>query len=353
MWSPFWPHVGIKAAFIFIYVLCLISVHFRTKGLTRTVFRAKAIILISALHIMIGERVVWFIAYGNMDLNVVLNIAGLAEITATRADTIKTEANLIFGETKTSETNAKFLRMYTFQAFENCFLLMDQNLTFMLVHSLFICTCKMTVKKFSVVIFLGKCIIGLVILILAYSLETFILSMFMKKLFEAFRLALIVMPVSMLVSTITTLLSLFYGIRVLISLKKSQKFRETANANATNRNVSYCSVLVVTLVCIQTIKWVAQLVRLTWSLARPNAFQGCEVQGQVSQSCLNSAFSVFKYIDLITAVFWYSFIEFLFVVFPVIPIKIGGIGRIWFLKLSNKIGHGRILCCRDRQITDN
>ena len=195
----------------------------------------------------------------------------------------------------------------------------------------------MAVKKFSLPAFLKKSIFWLIIFILAYSLETFILSLFMEKIFEACRLLIILMPVSTLVSSVSTLFILYYGIRIVISLKKSQKFREeNANGNELGKNQSLCSVLVTTMACIQTIKWIAQIVRLIWSLAKPNAFKKCAEEGIIDQPCVSAAFHVFKYLDVIMAVYWYSVIEFLFVVFPVIPIKIGAMGRFCLLKLSKK-----------------
>ena len=286
------------AVVLFIYLVTVILVQIHHGGILREIFRIKAVALIMAMITNMGKR---------------LSIHYSSELIPLGSE--MTFASVYAGWIHGHVTREP--QMYLCYGLSSAFLVLEQMLNALLLYDIFLSCSKMKIRENILISLRFKMAILLLIPPSLIPLEVFGLQSIAATMSipRSFALADLSLPIEVLWSCVIAIFSSYFGMKILSELTKSHEFQESNGSSSTKRH-KFLSLVVITVMAMQILRFIAQFVAIVSVIVAYNAFDKCtEIIDDVFP-CMDKYKIVFKICSILNFPAWYAIPEFAVVLAP-------------------------------------
>ena len=298
--------VILDAFWLISFIGGFVMIEWRCNGLIRIIFRGKSIVVIASLVVDITQRLLchFLDSWEDMNMSMVRNVKHLIYPSNTK---------MIY-----SFFNLDFF----YSTAKDFALLMDQGLSLIFFYFIYKCTCKMEVVE-NPQNGLGRAIMKTFLVLCMGSTVQFIATGFLPADFIwIHHLNGYIQPFGKILTTVITFSAVFWGVKILLALIKSRDFQRTHGSTVSNWNTSLISI-VVTMLFTQSIRWVVQMVIVTYQFAGEDAYLSCTVEkdgntvGEVNE-CFVDNFAESRILSVTITCPWYNLAEYVSILIPLL-----------------------------------
>ena len=264
--------IAIDSTLLVLAVVCWLLSELRCSGIVRILYRMKALALLAFLVIRAVRHFLDYRAkkpiYQFFELFQSLKLLGSGSVSDFFADE---------SESVVTRSLAQLGLSCSF-AVESASLLLNESLTWLLAHELFLCICHVKIRQPSVKRLLKRVAL-LAVVFLAVNASLAVVRNQFTSHNKAFIIFLNVFPVQTSLRAVLAFLILYYSFHVLVTLRGSGHFREQSQAG-NQQHASYASLLVASLAGVQLVKLALPIAHTVYTSLMIQRHFHCMVAGE-------------------------------------------------------------------------
>ena len=314
--NPNGVYVCLDVLWLVISVVAVVLIERYCNSLIQTIFRLKAILFGLITSMNVGLRLyLYFTENNNFNVLVFMKYA----FDLGRAPS---------GSVAQNDIPWSNWRYFTVVGLKNSFAMVDQALTLHLLYELYLCTNVMQMREHDMKrfylqapgVFFGS--------LLGVAAQNLLLCRYFDVFNWALMITILIKPFESLMMILLSCLSIFLGIKTLISLERSFEIRKACSSAAMAGRNTLLYTLLISQFVFQFLKLAVHVGLMVWMGCGKSVHEIClqSRTPRILQECLETEAEETKTIAIIFSSAWYNIAEYIPPLLPVLASKLRSCG---------------------------